>query len=201
MAKVLVLYYSRQGATAALARRIADGVEQTDQAQLCLRSVPPVRASFEPASGSAVPDQGPPYVNKQDLIDCDGLILGSPTRFGAIAAPLKLFLESTSDLWVSGAMVGKPAAAFTATASLHGGQESTLLGMLLPLLHHGMLVTGLPYTESALNQTESGGTPYGASRWTGVDGQRAITGDERDLARALGRRVARLAVRLAGERT
>ncbi len=201
MAKVLVLYYSRNGATAELARRIADGVEQTEQAQLCLRSVPPVQASYEQPSGTDLPEKGPPYVNKQDLAECDGLIIGSPTRFGSIAAPLKLFLESTGDLWVSGAMVGKPAAAFTSTASLHGGQESTLLGMLLPLLHHGMLITGIPYTEQALSHTEAGGTPYGASRWTGANGDRSLVDTERDLARALGQRVARLAVRLAGERT
>ncbi len=201
MAKLLIVYYSRHGATAKLARRIADGVEQTAGAQLCLRSVPPVQANYRPAKGEPVPESGPPYASKQDLAECDGLIIGCPTRFGSMAAPLKAYLEDSADLWASGALVGKPAAAFTATASLHGGQESTLLGMLLPLLHHGMLITGLPYTEAALSETEAGGTPYGPSRWTGADGQRTMADTERDLARALGRRIARLAVRLAGEQT
>jgi NAD(P)H dehydrogenase (quinone) len=198
MTQILILYYSRGGATAALARRVAAGVSSVAGAEPLLRCVPPVQPLDQPASGSALPESGPPYAQIADLAGCDGLILGSPTRFGSMAAPLKHFLEGSGDLWLSGTLAGKPAAAFTSTASLHGGQESTLLGMLLPLLHHGMLITGLPYTEPALSTTEAGGTPYGASRWTGLAGDRELTGGERDLAAALGRRVARIALRLKG---
>jgi NAD(P)H dehydrogenase (quinone) len=196
MTQILILYYSRGGATAALARRVAAGVSSVAGAEPLLRCVPPVQSIDRPASGSAIPDSGPPYAQIADLAACDGLILGSPTRFGSMAAPLKHFLEGSGDLWLSGTLAGKPAAAFTSTASLHGGQESTLLGMLLPLLHHGMLITGLPYTEPALSTTEAGGTPYGASRWTGLAGDRELAGSERDLAAALGRRVAQIASRL-----
>ncbi len=195
---ILILYYSRSGTTAALARRVAAGVSSVAGAEALLRCVPPVQPVHQSASGRAIPDSGPPFAEIADLAACDGLIVGSPTRFGSMAAPLKHFLEGSGDLWLSGTMAGKPAAAFTSTASLHGGQESTLLGMLLPLLHHGMLITGLPYTEAALSTTEAGGTPYGASRWTGLAGDREMVASERDLAAALGRRVAQIALRLAG---
>lgn len=195
-ARILVLYYSRHGATAALARRVAAGVSAVRGAEPLLRCVPPVQVAHRPATGGPMPEQGPPYAEIDDLARCDGLILGSPTRFGGMAAALKQFLEGSSALWLSGGLAGKPAAAFTSTGSLHGGQESTLLGMLLPMLHHGMLITGIPYTEPALSETRSGGTPYGASHWSGSDGEQPLTGDERDLAAALGRRVAELALRL-----
>ncbi len=195
--EILILYYSRHGSVARMAREIGRGVESVEGAAARLRTVPPVVADTAPA-GPQVPDSGPPYVDKDDLRECAGLILGSPTRFGNMAAPLKQFLDSTSDLWLSGALVGRPAAVFTSTSSLHGGQESTLLSMMLPLLHHGMLIVGLPYTEAALNLTRSGGTPYGASHWAG-DGRdaAALSQAEAELCRALGRRVAQLAGRLS----
>jgi NAD(P)H dehydrogenase (quinone) len=161
-----------------------------------VRSVPPV-AAVTAVAHPPVPDEGAPYATLQDLHDCAGLILGSPTRFGNMAAPLKHFLDSTGSEWVSGTLAGKPAAVFTSTSTMHGGQESTLISMLLPLLHHGMLVLGLPFTEAAINATLSGGTPYGASHVTGIDNDRPISDDERTLARALGRRVAETAARLA----
>jgi NAD(P)H dehydrogenase (quinone) len=160
-----------------------------------LRSVPPV-AAVTAVAQAPVPDDGAPYATLQDLRDCDALILGSPTRFGNMAAPLKHFLDSTGAEWVSGTLVGKPAAVFTSTSTMHGGQESTLLSMMLPLLHHGMLLVGLPFTENAINSTTTGGTPYGASHVAGVGGGRPLTDDERTLARALGRRVAEIAARL-----
>ena len=195
MSEILVLYYSRQGSTAALARQICRGVESVDAMRARLRTVPPVAAATERVA-PAVPDSGPPYATLEDLQDCSGLIMGSPTRFGNMAAPLKFFLDGTSALWLSGALVDKPAAVFTSTQSLHGGQESTLLSMMLPLLHHGMVLAGLPYTEPALSETRSGGTPYGASHTAGVSGEGALSENERDLAWALGARVARLASRL-----
>ena len=194
--RILVLYYSRDGGTAALARRVAAGVSSVSGADALLRCVPPVHPTHQAATGEAIPDSGPPYAELDDLASCDGLIIGSPTRFGGMAAPLKLFLERSGALWLSGALAGKPAAAFTSTGTLHGGQESTLLGMLLPLLHHGMLLTGIPYTEAALASTQSGGTPYGASHVSGPHGDLPLSSDERDLAAALGRRVAELAQRL-----
>src|SRR5216684_3857599 len=166
MNEILILYYSRQGSTAALARQICRGVEGVAGMRARLRTVPPVQATidrFDPA----VPDDGPPYATHEDLVECRGLILGSPTRFGNMAAPLKFFLDGTSALWLSGALVDKPAAVFTSTASMHGGQETTLLSMMLPLLHHGMYLVGLPYTEQALTETRSGGTPYGATHVSG----------------------------------
>jgi NAD(P)H dehydrogenase (quinone) len=195
MHEILVLYYSRSGAVAALARQIARGVEEVIGMQARLRTVPPVAPDTEVAA-SPVPDDGAPYVDKRDLADCVGLILGSPTRFGNMAAPLKYFLDSTGAEWVSGTLVGKPAAVFTSTQSMHGGQESTLLSMLLPLLHHGMLIVGLPYTEAALNSTRGGGTPYGASHVAGASSDLPLSEDEKQLARALGRRVAQVATRL-----
>jgi len=197
MNEILILYYSRQGSTAALARQICRGVEGVAGMRARLRTVPPVAATID-HPGPAVPDEGPPYATHEDLVECRGLILGSPTRFGNMAAPLKFFLDGTSALWLSGALVDKPAAVFTSTASMHGGQETTLLSMMLPLLHHGMYLVGLPYTEQALTATLSGGTPYGASHTAGPSGGGELTDTERELARALGARVATLASRLHG---
>ena len=196
MKEILVLYYSRSGHVASMARQVARGVGEGGLVAR-LRTVPPVAAQTESAL-PPVPDVGAPYVSRDDLLECIGLVLGSPTRFGNMAAPLKHFLDSTGAEWASGALVGKPAACFTATSTLHGGQESTLLSMMLPLLHHGMLVVGLPYTLPALTHTSSGGTPYGASHWAGADGERALSEDEKTLCRALGRRVAEAAQRLEG---
>ncbi|WP_267223617.1 NAD(P)H:quinone oxidoreductase [Dyella silvae] len=193
---ILVLYYSRTGHTAQLARLVARGVEEVPDMRARLRQVPPVAPVTEIAQPPE-PEQGAPYVTRADLIECAGLVLGSPTRFGNMAAPLKYFLDSTGAEWASGALAGKPAALFTATSTMHGGQESTLLTMALPLLHHGMLIVGLPYTEPALTATQSGGTPYGASHVAGAKGENAITEHERELARALGRRLADVARRLS----
>jgi NAD(P)H dehydrogenase (quinone) len=192
---ILVLYYSRSGHTAQLARLIARGVEEAGL-QARLRQVPPVAPVTEVAQPPE-PDAGAPYVSRADLADCAGLALGSPTRFGNMAAPLKHFLDTTGAEWASGTLVGKPAAVFTSTSTLHGGQESTLLTMALPLLHHGMLLLGIPYTEPALTATTSGGTPYGASHVAGATGDNAISEAERELARALGRRLADAARKLA----
>lgn len=196
MSEILVLHYSRTGKVAQLARLVARGVAEVAGMQARLRSVPPV-APVTTAAEPPVPDEGAPYVTREDLRDCAGLILGSPTRFGNMAAPLKHFLDTTGAEWASGTLAGKPAAAFTSTNTMHGGQETTLLSMMLPLLHHGMLIVGLPYTEPALNRTVSGGSPYGASHVGGADGANALSEDERELARALGRRVADVAARLA----
>jgi NAD(P)H dehydrogenase (quinone) len=192
---ILVLYYSRSGHTAQLARLIARGVEEIPGMRARLRQVPPVAPVTELAQPPE-PEEGAPYVTREDLSECAGLALGSPTRFGNMAAPLKYFLDSTGAEWASGVLAGKPAAVFTATSTMHGGQESTLLSMALPLLHHGMLLVGLPYTEPALTATQSGGTPYGASHVAGAKGDNAITEHERELARALGRRLADVARRL-----
>jgi NAD(P)H dehydrogenase (quinone) len=194
MTEVLVIYYSRSGATAELARQACRGVESVTGARATLRTVPALTAGNEPAPPKAVPDQGPPYATLEDLRRADALMLGSPTRFGNMAAPLKYFLDGTSALWLEGALAGKPAAVFTSTQTMHGGQESTLLSMMLPLLHHGMYLVGLPYTERALSSTRSGGTPYGASHVVSV--QQDLTDEERALAQALGKRVAELAVTL-----
>ena len=194
-AYILVLFYSRSGSTATMARHVARGVESVAGMEARLRTVPPVSAATE-ASLDAVPENGPPYCEVDELRGCAGLVLGSPTRFGNMAAPLKFFLDRTSDLWLSGALIDKPGAAFTSTASLHGGQESTLLSMHLPLMHHGMVLVGLPYSEDGMMTTEGGGTPYGASHWSGADGSRAPTDTELALCRALGRRVANVAGRL-----
>jgi NAD(P)H dehydrogenase (quinone) len=195
MADILILYYSRNGSVAALARQIARGVEEVPGMQARLRTVPPVSPLTETAQ-PPVPDSGAPYVDRRDLDECAGLVLGSPTRFGNMAAPLRHFLDSTGAEWASGTLVGKPAGVFTSTSTMHGGQESTLLSMQLPLLHHGMLIVGIPFTESAMNTTTTGGTPYGASHVAGVDGERPMSDDERALARALGRRIADVARRL-----
>jgi NAD(P)H dehydrogenase (quinone) len=194
--EILVLYYSRHGSVAAMAREIARGVEAAG-AVARLRTVPAVSTVIE-AVGPVVPDDGPIYANHDDLRECAGLILGSPTRFGNMAAPLKYFLDSTSSLWLSGSLVGKPAAVFTSTSTQHGGQEATLLTMLVPLLHHGMFVAGLPYSEPALSSTQQGGTPYGASHVAGTGSQpRPLSAEERELCQALGRRVALAAQKLA----
>ena len=196
MPDILIVYYSRTGNVAQLARLVARGVEEVPGMRARLRSVPPV-APLTTTATPPVPEEGAPYATLDDLRDCAGLILGSPTRFGNMAAPLKHFLDSTGAEWVSGTLVGKPAAAFTSTGTMHGGQESTLLTMLLPLLHHGALIVGLPFTEPALNATTSGGTPYGASHVAGVNADRPLSEDTRTLARALGRRVAVVAAKLA----
>jgi NAD(P)H dehydrogenase (quinone) len=179
-----------------MARMVARGVSSVPGYEARLRTVPAVTADWEPPA-EPIPDEGPPYCSIDDLRHCRGLVLGSPTRFGNMAAPLKYFIDQTSDLWLSGAMIDKPAAVFTSTASLHGGQESTLLSMQLPLLHHGMLVLGLPYSEPGMMTTHSGGTPYGASHWAGADGSRELDETELQLCRALGRRVAATCERLA----
>lgn len=195
---VLILYYSRHGATERMARQIARGVELAGL-EARLRTVPAVSADCE-ASAPDIPAEGAPYATLDDLKGCAGLALGSPTRFGNMAAPLKYFIDGTSSLWLSGELVGKPAAVFTSTASLHGGQESTLLSMLLPLLHHGMLITGIPYSEPALLSTTGGGTPYGASHYAGADGKRGLDEQESALCRALGQRLAQTALRLENGR-
>jgi NAD(P)H dehydrogenase (quinone) len=192
---VLVLYYSRNGHTAQLARLIARGIEEVPGMRARLRQVPPVAPVTETAAPPE-PDEGASYVSRADLVECVGLALGSPTRFGNMAAPLKYFLDTTGAEWASGALAGKPAALFTSTSSMHGGQESTLLTMALPLLHHGMLLVGIPFTEPALSITTSGGTPYGASHVTGHRGDQPITEHERELTRALGKRLADVARRL-----
>jgi NAD(P)H dehydrogenase (quinone) len=192
---VLVLYYSRHGSTSAMAQQIARGVVQIPGVEARLRTVPPVSADTERPTLPDVPDEGPIYCDEDDLRDCSALALGSPTRFGNMAAPLKYFIDSTSPLWVSGALVDKPAGVFTSTASLHGGQESTLLSMALPLIHHGMVYVGLPYSSPELQGTQSGGTPYGPSHWAkGGHADGALSDDEAELCRALGRRLARFAI-------
>jgi NAD(P)H dehydrogenase (quinone) len=192
---ILVLYYSRQGATRLLAEAVAHGVDSVDGAQARLRTVPAVTTIVTTAA-PPVPSTGAPYVELSDLEECGGVALGSPTRFGNMAAPLKHFFDSTSGMWLSGAMAGKPAAVFTSTSSLHGGQEATLLSMMLPLLHHGMLVLGIPYTEQDLRETASGGTPYGASHLGRNGAPVVLTDEERRLAVALGARLARAALAL-----
>ena len=197
MSDILVLYYSRTGTTAAMADHVARGVESVNSMQARVRTVPAVSAETE-AVADEVPAQGPPYAAEQDLFECAGLVLGSPTHFGNMAAPLKYFWDHSTGAWFGGELAGKPAGVFTATASPHGGQETTLLSMLLPLLHHGMLVTGLPYSEGGLMHTTGGGSPYGAGRVTGFDGARALAEAEQQLCRALGARVAATARQLRG---
>jgi NAD(P)H dehydrogenase (quinone) len=192
---ILVLYYSRHGATRKLAELIAQGIESVPGCEAVLRTVPAVSAVSE-ATEPAVPNSGAPYVELADLENCAGLALGSPTRFGNMAASLKYFIDGSSAQWLSGALAGKPACVFTSTGSLHGGQESTLLSMMLPLLHHGMLLLGLPYSEPALMSTGSGGSPYGATHWSGVAGDKNISDDTRALAIALGKRLAATAKKL-----
>ncbi|HMH16652.1 MAG TPA: NAD(P)H:quinone oxidoreductase [Burkholderiales bacterium] len=196
MSDILVLYYSHRGAVREMAQWIARGIGEIDGASARLRTVPRVTSASE-ASESVVPPSGPPYCELRDLEECIGLALGSPTRFGNMAAPMKHFWDGTSNLWLKGALSGKPAALFTSTASPHGGQETTLVSMMLPLLHHGMLIVGLPYTEPELFDARSGGGPYGASHVSGLDSDRAFDDAERSLCRALGRRLATMALKLA----
>ena len=195
MSEILVLYYSRHGATESLAREICDGIDSVDGMAARLRTVPAVSAAIEAAEDS-IPDAGPPYATASDLVECAGLVMGSPTRFGNMAAALKHFLDGTGSEWLAGAAAGKPAGVFTSTSSLHGGQESTLLTMAVPLLHHGMLLVGLPYTEAAISTTTTGGSPYGATHVSWNRKADKLSSDEKQLARALGRRVADIARRL-----
>ena len=195
MTEILVLYYSVGGSVRRMAEFVASGIERVPGITARVRTVPRVSTGIE--TQKAIPDSGPPYCELKDLEECAGLALGSPTRFGNMAAPLKHFLDGTSLLWQRGALAGKPACVFTSTASLHGGQETTLVSMMLPLLHHGMLVMGLPYTLAELNATRTGGTPYGASHFAGVADDQAITDAERALCIAQGRRLAEIALKLA----
>jgi NAD(P)H dehydrogenase (quinone) len=192
---ILVLYYSLHGHTASMARHIARGIDEVAGASARIRTVPPVSNGMDQRTPQ-VPAEGPPWVRKEDLLECAGLIIGSPTRFGNMAAALKYFIDGTAAEWYSGSLAGKPAAVFTSTASLHGGQESTLLSMMLPLLHNGMVLVGLPFTEAGITRTAGGGTPYGASQFSSWSGDRAMDEDESDLCRALGRRVAGIALKL-----
>lgn len=196
MSEILVLYYSQGGAVRELAQLIARGIESVSSAKARIRTVPKVSANCE-ATEADIPASGDPYCELQDLEECTGLALGSPTRFGNMAAPMKYFLDGTAGLWLKGSLVGKPAAVFTSTGSMHGGNESTLLTMMLPLMHHGMLMVGLPYSEPALSTTQSGGTPYGASHVGGTLDDKKITDDEKKLCLALGKRLAETALRLA----
>jgi NAD(P)H dehydrogenase (quinone) len=196
MAEILVLYYSRGGSVARLARHVARGVGEVAGMSARLRTVPPVAAVTQTVA-PPVPEDGAPYAERSDLAECAGLLLGSPTRFGNMAAPLKHFIDGLGSEWVSGTLVGKPAGVFTSTATMHGGQEVTLLSMLVPLLHHGCVVAGIPYTEAGLNTTRSGGTPYGASHVAGLDDDPQPSDEEALLARALGRRIAQLAAKLS----
>lgn len=196
MVEILVLYYSRKGATEALAREVCHGVDSVTGASARLRTVPPVSAVSE-AVEQPVPESGPPYATPADLVECAGLVMGSPTNFGNMSASLKHFLDGTVSEWFKGSAVGKPAGVFASTSSLHGGQESTLLTMALPLLHHGMLIVGLPYTEEALSATTTGGTPYGATHVSWNRKPDSLSEEEKQLARALGKRVAEIAIRLA----
>ncbi len=200
MTEILIVYYSRQGATAELARHAARGVESVAGCTATLRTVPAVSAENE-RPVKAVPDAGAPYATLDDLRRCDGVLLGSPTRFGNMAAPLKYFLDGTSSVWLDGTLAGKPAAVFSSSQTLHGGQESTLLTMALPLIHHGMLLVGLPFTERGINETRTGGTPYGATHVAGAAARPgALSADESELARALGKRVADIAAALVAGR-
>lgn len=192
---ILVLYYSRSGATATMANQVARGVAEVDGIEARLRTVPAVSPNTE-ATANPVPEAGAVYCSEDDVHHCAGLVLGSPTRFGNMAAPLKYFIDSLGSLWLNGSLIDKPAGVFTSTSSLHGGQESTLLSMALPLLHLGMISVGIPYSELGLNTTTAGGTPYGASHWAGTKGEKTVTDDESQLCRALGKRIAYIALRL-----
>jgi NAD(P)H dehydrogenase (quinone) len=193
--KILIIYFSRGGNTATMARQCARGVQEIPGVEAVVRTVAEVSTGIDEGK-PPVPEDGPAYVTHSDLSDCDGLIIGSPTRFGNMAASLKYFLDGTGAEWFSGTLTGKPAAVFTSTSTLHGGQESTLLSMMLPLLHHGMLITGIPYGEEGLRKTQSGGTPYGASHYAGEDSNRPLDQAEKQLCRALGKRVGLLAGKL-----
>ncbi|MDI9818455.1 MULTISPECIES: NAD(P)H:quinone oxidoreductase [unclassified Legionella] len=193
---ILVLYYSRYGATAQLAQYIARGIESVEGIEARLRTVPPISATCE-AVDRAIPDSGAPYATLDDLRDCSGLALGSPTRFGNMASPLKYFLDSTTTLWLAGDLVDKPACVFSSSSSMHGGQETTLTSMMLPLLHHGMVLIGLPYTEPSLNLTQTGGTPYGVTHVAGMANDNPISQDEMTLAKRLGKRLGSIAMLLS----
>ena len=195
MIDILVLYYSRHGSVKEMAGLIARGIESVDGAQARIRSVPPVSTVCE-ATEKSVPSEGAPYVTHDDLKECGGIIMGSPARFGSIAAPLKYFLETTGSLWLSGSLVNKPAAVFTSSSSMHGGQEAALLSMIVPLMHHGAVIAGLPYTDADLLQTTGGGTPYGASHVSGPNSDLPITEQEKRLCINLGKRIATLALKL-----
>lgn len=200
MHKILVLYYSQKGSVAALAQAVARGIDSVPGAEAVLRTVPKISTVCE-ATAPDVPSEGAPYVTLEDLCACAGLALGSPVRFGNMAAPMKYFWDGTIAPWLSGELSGKPAAVFTSSGSLHGGNEATLLSMMLPLFHHGMLLTGLPYSLPELSTTQTGGTPYGASHVAGMDGDAALSEDETILARALGKRLAEVAVKLQAQYT
>lgn len=195
MTKILVLYYSRYGAVKQMAHYIARGIESVAGCEARIRTVPPVSPKTEVAE-PPIPEKGAPYASLEDLQECDGLALGSPTRFGNMAAPMKHFIDSTSSLWLSGSLVNKPAAVFSSTASLHGGQETTLLSMMLPLLHLGFILVGVPFTESDLTTTTTGGTPYGASHVAGADGKKPVSEEEQRLCFAMGKRLAEITVKL-----
>lgn len=196
MLEILVLYYSRSGNTRAMAELVARGVDEVNGAQARLRTVPEVSSVCE-AVAAPVPSDGPPYADKSDLRECAGIALGTPTRFGNMATPLKHFIDDTSDIWLSGALIGKPVTLFTSTSSLHGGQEATLLASMIPFLHHGMVFTGVPYSEPSLLNTTSGGTPYGASHWSGPEGAFEISEDEARICKAQGRHISQLAIKLS----
>jgi len=193
MIKILVLYYSRDGHTEKMANHIARGIESVEGVEAVLRTVPEISAVCEQTTDN-IPSTGAPYANLEDLKACDGLALGSPTHFGNMAAPLKYFIDNTTEIWLSGALTGKPAAVFTATGSMHGGHESTLLSMMLPLMHHGMILMGIPYSEDSLRETMTGGTPYGASHLS--RGNPDLSHDEKNICKALGFRLANTALRL-----
>ena len=196
MANILILYYSRHGSVRQLAYQVAHGVESVDGCNAVLRTVPAVSTVCE-ATEDEIPEQGDPYVSLEELKQCDGLALGSPTRFGNMAAPLKYFIDQTAPLWLSGTLVDKPAGVFTSTSSMHGGQESTLLSMMLPLMHHGLAIVGVPFAGTPISTTTTGGTPYGASHVAGADNNNAFSQDEQTVARLLGERIARLSLKLA----
>jgi NAD(P)H dehydrogenase (quinone) len=195
MGSILILYYSRHGSVEKMADFIARGVDQVEGMESLIRTVPPVSPVTKTAE-PPVPPKGAPYVTLEDLKQCDGLILGSPTRFGNMAAPMKYFWDTTSSLWLSGELANKPAGVFTSTSSMHGGQETTLVSMMLPLIHHGMIIVGIPFTETELLNTTSGGSPYGASHFAGIDSQFPITESEKICCKALGKRVAAVAKKL-----
>lgn len=195
MAYILILYYSRTGATAQMAKEVARGIDQVTGVESMIRTVPAISPTTE-ATENPIPSAGPPYATLEDLANCSGLALGSPTRFGNMAAPLKYFLDTTGSLWQSGALIDKPAGCFTSTASLHGGQETTLISMMLPLLHHGMMIMGVPYSETALFTTTTGGTPYGPSHLAGAESKLPVSDSERLVCRALGKRLAQTVLKL-----
>jgi NAD(P)H dehydrogenase (quinone) len=195
MPYLLILYYSRYGAVAKMANEIARGAGQIGDLEVKIRTVANVSTVCEVAAPE-IPTEGPPYATLEDVRDCAGIILGSPTRFGNMAAPLKYFIDGLSSLWLSGALINKPAGFFSSTSSLHGGQETTLLSMMLPLIHLGMLIVGVPYTESDLSTTQTGGTPYGPTHMAGIDSKNALSDEEKRLCKALGKRVATIALKL-----